>query len=118
MTPSRSTREWTRRGLGRPETFDFLGLTHICARAKGGRFWIKRITIAKRMRAKLKQVNIELKRRRHQPLPEQGAWLRSVVHGHLAYRAVPGNIVAVAAFRTQVTRHCHKVLSTTLRCSQ
>jgi RNA-directed DNA polymerase len=99
-----------RRGLGKPETFDFLGMTHICARAKGGRFWIKRITIAKRMRAKLKQVNIELKRRRHQPLPEQGAWLRSVVQGHLAYYAVPGNIVAVAAFRTQVTRHWHKAL--------
>jgi group II intron reverse transcriptase/maturase len=99
-----------RRGLGRPETFDFLGLTHICARAKGGRFWIRRITIAKRMRAKLKQVNIELKRRRHLPLPEQGAWLRSVVQGHLAYYAVPGNIVAVAAFRTQLTRSWFKAL--------
>ncbi len=99
-----------RRGLGRPETFDFLGLTHICARAKGGRFWIRRITIAKRMRAKLKQINIELKRRRHLPLPEQGAWLRSVVQGHLACYAVPGNIVAVAAFRTQVTRSWFKAL--------
>jgi RNA-directed DNA polymerase len=99
-----------RRGLGRPETFDFLGLTHICARAKGGRFWVRRITIAKRMRAKLKQINIELKRRRHLPLPEQGAWLRSVVQGHLAYYAVPGNIVAVAAFRTQVTRSWFKAL--------
>ena len=99
-----------RRGLGRPETFDFLGLTHICARAKGGRFWIKRITIAKRMRAKLKQISVELKRRRHRPLPEQGAWLRSVVQGHLAYYAVPGNIVTVAAFRTQVTRSWFKAL--------
>jgi len=99
-----------RRGLGRPETFDFLGLTHICARATGGRFWIKRITIAKRMRAKLKQINVELKRRRHRPLPEQGAWLRSVVQGHLAYYAVPGNIVTVAAFRTQVTRSWFKAL--------
>jgi len=99
-----------RRGLGRPDTFAFLGLTHICARAKGGRFWIKRITIAKRMRAKLKQINIELKRRRHQPPPEQGAWLRSVVQGHLAYYAVPGNIMAVAAFRTQVTRSWFKAL--------
>jgi group II intron reverse transcriptase/maturase len=99
-----------RRGLNRPETFDFLGLTHICARTKGGRFWIRRITIAKRMRAKLKQINIELKRRRHLPLPEQGAWLRSVVQGHLAYYAVPGNIVAVAAFRTQITRSWLKAL--------
>jgi RNA-directed DNA polymerase len=97
---------WTRRrrGLGKPETFDFLGLTHICARSKGGRFWVKRITIAKRMRAKLREINIELKRRRHEPLPVQGAWLRSVVHGHLAYYAVPGNTPTVAAFRTQVTR--------------
>jgi hypothetical protein len=54
-----------RRGAGKPETFDFLGFTHICARSRKGRFWVKRITIAKRMRAKLKQVNIELKRRRH-----------------------------------------------------
>jgi RNA-directed DNA polymerase len=99
-----------RRDRGKPETFDFLGLTHICARSKGGQFWIRRITIAKRMRAKLKQINIELKRRRHQPLPEQGAWLRSVVQGHLAYYAVPGNIVAVAAFRTLVTRHWFKAL--------
>jgi len=97
--------DWTRRrrGRGKPETFDFLGLRHICARSKNGRFWIRRITIAKRMRAKLKQINIELKRRRHQPLPDQGAWLRSVVQGHLAHYAVPGNIVAVAAFRTQLT---------------
>jgi group II intron reverse transcriptase/maturase len=104
--------DWTRRrrGRGKPETFDFLGLRHICARSKNGRFWIRRITIAKRMRAKLKQINIELKRRRHQPLPEQGAWLRSVVQGHLAYYAVPGNIVAVAAFRTQLTRHWFKAL--------
>ena len=103
-------RKRRRRGLGRPETFHFLGLTHICARAKGGRFWIKRITIAKRMRAKLKQINIELKRRRHQPPPEQGAWLRGVVQGHLAYYAVPGNIMAVAAVRTQVTRSWFKAL--------
>lgn len=106
------TADWKRRrrGQGKPETFDFLGLRHICARSKGGRFWIRRITIAKRMRAKLKQINIELKRRRHQPLPEQGAWLRSVVQGHLAYYAVPGNIVAVAAFRTLLTRHWFKAL--------
>src|SRR2546421_5998791 len=98
---------WKRakRGLGKPETFDFLGLTHICTKSRRGRFWIKRITIAKRMRAKLRQVNDELKRRRHQPIPEQGRWLRSVVQGHLAYYAVPGNSDAVAAFRTQVTRH-------------
>jgi group II intron reverse transcriptase/maturase len=99
-----------RRGLGKPETFDFLGLTHICARSRRGRFWIKRITIAKRMRAKLREIKIELKRRRHQPIPEQGRWLQSVVRGHLAYYAVPGNAATVAAFRTQVTRHWYKAL--------
>jgi RNA-directed DNA polymerase len=98
------------RGLGKPETFDFLGFTHICARMRDGRFWVRRITVAKRMRSKLREVKDQLKRRRHQPIPEQGRWLASVVRGHRAYYAVPGNRVAVAAFRTQVTRLWHKAL--------
>ena len=98
------------RGLGKPETFGFLGFTHICARSQGGRFWLKRITIAKRMRAKLRQVNDQLKARRHQPIPEQGRWLAAVVRGHQAYYAVPGNSDAITAFRTQVARHWHKAL--------
>jgi RNA-directed DNA polymerase len=98
------------RGLGRPETFDFLGFTHLCGKSKKGRFWLRRITIAKRMRAKLREINDQLKRRRHQPIPEQGRWLASVVRGHCAYYAVPGNTDAVAAFRTQVTRLWHKAL--------
>ena len=93
------------RGLGKPETFDFLGFTHICAKTKTGRFMLKRITISKRMRAKLREVKDQLKRRRHQPVPEQGRWLGSVVRGHLAYYAVPGNSTAIRAFRTQATRH-------------
>ena len=98
------------RGLGRPETFDFLGFTHLCGKTRKGRFWLRRITIAKRMRAKLSEINDQLKRRRHQPIPEQGQWLASVVRGHRAYYAVPGNTDAVAAFRTQVTRLWHKAL--------
>jgi RNA-directed DNA polymerase len=98
------------RGLGKPETFDFLGFTHICATSRSGRFWLRRITISKRMRAKLREVNDQLKRRRHQPIPVQGQWLRSVVQGHLAYYAVPGNIDAVAAFRDQLTRHWYQAL--------
>ena len=98
------------RGLGKPETFAFLGFTHICARSQGGRFWLKRITIAKRMRAKLRQVNDQLKARRHQPIPEQGRWLAAVVRGHQAYYAVPGNSDAITAFRTQVARHWLKAL--------
>jgi len=99
-----------RRGLGKPETFDFLGLTHICAKSKNGRFWLKRITISKRMRAKLKQVKDQLRQRMHEPIPEQGRWLGSVVRGHMAYYGVPGNLKAVAAFRDQVARHWLKTL--------
>jgi RNA-directed DNA polymerase len=99
-----------KRGAGRPETFGFLGFTHICARTKRGRFKLKRVTITKRMRAKLQEVKEELKLRRHRPLPEQGQWLASVVRGHLAYYAVPDNIDAVAAFRTQVARHWYRAL--------
>ena len=98
------------RGLGKPETFDFLGFTHICAKSRNGRFWLKRITISKRMRAKLKAVNDQLKRRMHQPIPEQGRWLASVVRGHMAYYAVPGNYEAAAAFCDQVTRYWLKAL--------
>ncbi len=65
---------------------------------------------SKRMRAKLSEINISLKQRRHQPIPEQGQWLASVVRGHLAYYAVPGNSDAVAAFRTQVGRYWFKAL--------
>jgi RNA-directed DNA polymerase len=98
------------RGLGKPDTFDFLGFTHLCGKSKKGRFWLRRITIAKRMRAKLREVNDQLKRRRHHPIPEQGQWLASVVRGHRAYYAVPGNTDAVAAFRTQATRYWYKAL--------
>jgi RNA-directed DNA polymerase len=99
-----------KRGLGKPETFDFLGLTHICAKTQDGRFFLKRITISKRKRAKLKQVKDQLQRRRHEPVPVQGAWLASVVRGHAAYYAVPGNINAVSSFRTQVTRTWYRAL--------
>jgi len=98
------------RGDGKPETFDFLGLTHLCARTKAGRFWVRRITIKKRMRAKLREVKAELKRRRHQPIPAQGQWLRSVVQGHLNYYAVPGNIDAVGTFQRQAGRYWLRAL--------
>lgn len=71
---------------------------------------LKRTTIAKRMRTKLREVKTELMRRRHRSIPEQGQWLASVVRGHLAYYAVPSNIDAVAAFRTQATRHWYRAL--------
>jgi group II intron reverse transcriptase/maturase len=105
-----ATQRRAARGLGKPETFDFLGFTHLCGKTKTGRFWLRRVTISKRMRAKLREVNDHLKRNRHRPIPVQGHWLRSVVQGHLAYYAVPGNTDAVAAFRTQATRHWYKAL--------
>jgi RNA-directed DNA polymerase len=105
-----ASRRRAARGVGKPETIDFLGFTHLCGKTKTGRFWLRRITISKRMRAKLREVNDQLKRRRHQPIPMQRQWLAAVVRGHLAYYAVPGNTNAVAAFRTQVTRHWYKAL--------
>jgi RNA-directed DNA polymerase len=76
--------------------------------SKSGRCWLRRITITKRLRAKLREVNDQLKRRRHEPIPGLGQWLASVMRGHFAYYAVPGNTHAVEAFRTQVARHWFK----------
>jgi RNA-directed DNA polymerase len=98
------------RGEGKPETFEFLGFTHICATSRSGRFWVRRKTCSKRMRAKLAEVKAETRRRAHQPIPDQGRWLAAVVRGHMAYYAVPGNYDAVNAFRTQVTRNWYKAL--------
>lgn len=99
-----AARDRARRGLGKPETFDFLGFTHICGKGRRGGFWLRRITISKRWRAKLKQVKDQLMRRRHLPIPEQGRWLASVLRGHFAYYAVPGNARAINAFRVQIGR--------------
>jgi RNA-directed DNA polymerase len=98
------------RGLGKPETFEFLGFTHLCGRGKDGSFWLRRHTISKRLRAKLKQVKDQLKRRRHLPIPDQGRWLASVVRGHLAYYAVPGNSRAISAFHRQLGRLWRRAL--------
>ena len=82
------------RGLGKPETFAFLGFTHISGKGRSGQFWLRRITIAKRMRAKLAEVNGRLKRRRHLPIPEQGRWLASVVRAELGAHGSPYSAVA------------------------
>jgi hypothetical protein len=99
-----AVRDRAERGQRRPETFDFLGFTHICAISYKGQFVVKRLTMKKRMRAKLREVRTELMRRRHLPLPEQGVWLSSVVNGYFAYHAVPTNSRRMAAFRTQVSQ--------------
>lgn len=93
------------RGQGKPETFDFLGLTHICTKErKSGRFRLQRKTATQRWRSKAKQVKQALLARRHEPLGQQGKWLGSVVRGHIQYYGVPGNRRALDRFRTQVCR--------------
>ena len=100
-----------RRGAGKPETFDFLGFTHICARRRSdGRFTVWRRTIAKRMRAKLREIKEDLMRRRHEPVAQQGRWLRSAAQGYFNYHAVPDNIRAMAIFRDLVSRHWLRAL--------
>jgi RNA-directed DNA polymerase len=74
-----------RRGHGRPETFDFLGFTHLCSKTRTGKFTVRRKTIAKRLRQKLQEIRQLLRERMHWPIPQQGAWLRSVLLGHYRY---------------------------------
>src|SRR6266404_5927651 len=92
-----------RRGLGKPETFTFLGFIFICGKSRRGAFQLQRKTRGDRMRAKLRQIKEELRRRMHEPIPEQGKWLRQVVRGYFAYHAVPTNSRALGAFRYHVT---------------
>ncbi len=92
-----------RRGQGKPETFNFLGFTHICGKKRSnGMFTVRRTTIRQRLQAELKEVKAELRRRMHDPIREQGAWLRSVAGGHLRYYGVPMNGHALSTFRFQV----------------
>jgi hypothetical protein len=102
--------ERDRRGLGKPETFDFLGFTHICARSRAGRFQLRRRTRRDRMRAKLREIRDTLWQHRHASLDEQGSWLRQVVRGYLAYHAVPTNSAALSEFRDGVVWHWRRAL--------
>ena len=88
-----------RRGLGKPETFNFLGFTFICGKSRRGKFLVKRQTRSDRLRAKVKEVKKVLRRCMHQSIPEQGKWLRQVVRGYFNYHAVPTNRRALVAFR-------------------
>jgi RNA-directed DNA polymerase len=92
-----------RRGLGKPETFNFLGFTFICGTTRAGKFQLRRKTRRDRMRTKLRMIKAELRRRMHQPIPEQGQWLRRVVRGYFNYHAVPTNARALDVFRHHVT---------------
>ena len=100
-----------RRGKGRPETFDFLGFTHKCARKrKTGWFIIHRHSVAKRMRATLQAIKAALRRRMHRPFGETARWLRRVVGGWLNYHAVPSNSRRINRFVDEVTRLWLRVL--------
>jgi RNA-directed DNA polymerase len=88
-----------RREQGKPETFDFLGFTHSCDKTRKGKFIVLRQTKRKRQRRKLKEVKAELRRRLHHPVPQVGAYLRSVVQGHFRYYGVPRNGPALCSFR-------------------
>ena len=91
-----------RRGEGKPDTFDFLGFTHICGKTLHGKFTIFRHTIRKRSTAKLKAIAQELRRRLHDPVPDVGKWLGSVLRGHYNYYGVPMNSQALGRFYVQL----------------
>ncbi len=107
-----AVRNRKRRGEGKPETFDFLGFTHICGKKRSnGYFTVLRQTVRKRLQAKLREVKLELRRRMHAPIQETGQWLRSVVSGHFRYYGVPMNSQALNTFRLKVGWLWHRTLS-------
>src|SRR5438445_2593150 len=91
-----------RRGEGRPETFDFLGFKHISGKNGLGRFMVRRTTIRKRMRAKLRQIKQQLRESMHDPVPQTGQWLQSIVQDYFYYYALPGNLQRLGVFRDRV----------------
>src|SRR5437870_2671621 len=99
-----------RSGEGKPETFDFLGLTHICGKDRKGRFVVKRRTARKRLQAKLREVHTELRRRLNVPVRQVGEWLASVLRGHYRYYGVVGNFEALSRFHYEVAQLWHRVL--------
>ena len=98
------------RGLGKPETFTFLGFIFICGKSRRGAFQLQRKTRGDRMRAKLREIKEALRKRMHEPIPAQGRWLKQVVRGFFAYHAVPTNSRALGAFRHHVTNLWRRTL--------
>jgi RNA-directed DNA polymerase len=99
----------SKRGEGKPATFNFLGFTHICAHGEKG-FWVKRIPMRERVRAKLRKLKEALRRVMHRPIPTVGAWLKRVLVGYYAYFAVPGALPSLSAMRHQLGFHWYRVL--------
>lgn len=100
-----------RAGLDKPETFDFLGFTHICGKKRNGRYTVLRQTMRTRLQAKLREIKCELRSRMHDPVPALGKWLSTVVEGHIRYYGVPMNSQALSVFRFQIGRLWHRALS-------
>jgi RNA-directed DNA polymerase len=99
------------RGLGKPESFDFLGFTHYCAtRRSGSGFVLGRKPVAKRMRTKLREIKEQLMAIRHEGTERQGRWLCQVLRGWMAYYAVPMSGSAISAFRHHVIERWHRAL--------
>src|SRR5215470_9877788 len=99
-----------RAGLGKPETFKFLGFVFICGKTRRGKFLVHRRSRRDRMRTKLTEIKKELRKRMHQPIPEQGRWLAQVVRGYFAYHAVPTNGRRISAFRYHVVKYWLRTL--------
>jgi len=90
------------RGVGKPETFNFLGFTHICGTTRQGKFCVLRKTMTKKVRAKLKALRVELRKRIHQRVADVGQWLKTVLTGHYQYYGVPRNYRSLHAFRGRI----------------
>jgi hypothetical protein len=100
------------RGVGRPETFNFLGFTHYCGESRDGRFVVKRKTQRQRMIRKLRELRRETRKRMHDPVSQQQHWLSSVLRGHYAYYGITGNFRALVSFAYEVGKIWHR----SLRC--
>jgi RNA-directed DNA polymerase len=100
-----ATKRRKQRGEGKPETFNFLGFTHICGTShKTGYFTVHRRTIGKRMAARLKDIRAQLQERMHDSPATSVKWLQQVVRGYFQYHAIPGNWARLEAFRNAVQR--------------
>ena len=97
-------RDRQKRGQRKPETFEFLGFTHICRYNWKGKFILTRHTKRSRMRSSLQAIKQGLRSRLHDPIGKTGTWLRRVVQGHLNYFAVPGNAKTISSFVYHVRR--------------
>jgi RNA-directed DNA polymerase len=90
------------RGAGKPESFTFLGFTHLCSTTRNGRFCVLRISQRSKVQAKLMELSRNLRRRLCEPIPSVGKWLAQVLRGHYQYYGVPRNTPALKSFRHAV----------------